>query len=405
LWTHRLTDCFRHVDYRRFWMGSMLTIVAFRMQDIVLGWQILGATDSAFWVGLAAFARDLPLLIWSPITGILADRMKRQWIIAAGMALACLASAGLALLTALGKVLPWHIIATSFLLGSAFTLYAPARLALLPNLVPTTMLLSASTVEYSSTRLMGFFGPLVAGVLVDMIGVSSTLMVQVALFILAALVFMGTGRGVGRLAQGGSERGSMWRGLHEVVAYLRQDQPLLALLVLGLVMVPFGMSYQKLMPVFARDVLGAGASTLGLMVGVSSLGAGLAGFSMAARGDVFRKGRALLLSSTMFSWGLVVFAFSSRIEAALALLFVLGLLVGVYLTLSNVLFQGRSPDPLRGRVMSAWGMVWGLLPFASLAMGGVAELLGVTTAVAICGAACGLFGIGMALAGSHLQEL
>jgi MFS family permease len=376
-----------------------------RMQDVVLGWQMLEVTDSVFWVGVVAFARHLPLLIWSPMTGVLADQMKRQRIMAIALVLVSASSAGLALLTALGRVSPWHIIATSFLLGSAFTLYAPARSALLPNLVPAEMLLSAAAVLFSSGRLMGFFGPVAAGVLVDSLGVSPTLMVEVALCLLAALVFVRTGTEVDCPWQSYNKRGSMWHGVLEAVAHLRHDQPLLALMLLDLVMVPIGMSYYSLMPVFARDVLGAGASTLGLMMGIYYMGVALTGLAVAAVGDTFPKGRVLIFSSAMFSCGLVVFAFSRQVVLALGLLFVLGLLSGVYLTLNTVIFQSRPPDALRGRMMSAWGMVWGLAPFANLAAGAVAERWGVTTVISGSGAICAAFCIGTVLIGSRLREL
>lgn len=400
-----LIGSFRYKDYRRFWTGSMLTQMMLRMQDVILGWQMLEATDSAFWVGLVAFARHLPLLVWSPITGVLADRMKRQWIMAVALVLASVSSAGLALLIVLDRVLPWHIIVASFLLGSAFTLYAPARSALLPNLVPTRMLLSAATILYSSGRLMGFFGPMVAGALVDNIGVSPTLMAEVVLCVLASLVFVGTGAEVDCPLQSDDQRGSMLQGMREAVAYLRHDQSLLTLMLLGLVMIPIGMSYHSLMPVFVRDVLGTGASTLGLMIGMYNVGVALMGFAMATMGDTFRKGRAVLVSSAIFSCGLVVFAFSRQVVLALGLLFVLGLLAGVYLTLYTLLFQTRPPDALRGRMMSAWGMVWGLGPFANLVAGAIAERWGVTAVISGSGAICAVFAIGMALFGSRLWEL
>lgn len=384
----------------------MLTQMMLRMQDVVLGWQMLEATDSAFGVGLVAFARHLPLLIWSPITGILADRMKRQWIMAVALILASVSSAGLALLITLGRVLPWHIIVASFLLGSAFTLYAPARSALLPNLVPGGMLLSAATILFSSGHLMGFFGPIAAGVLVDVIGVSSTLMVEVVLCVLAALVFVGTGVEVDCPLQNYDQRRSMLHGIREAMTYLRHDQPLLTLMLLGLVMVPIGMSYHGLMPVFVRDVLGTGASILGLMIGMYYIGIALTGFAMATMGDTFRKGRAVLLSSAIFSCGLVVFAFSRQVVLALGLLLVLGLLAGVYLTLNTVLFQSRPPDALRGRMMGAWSMVWGLAPFANLAAGTVAERWGVTLVIGASGAICMAFCIvAAALMRSRLREL
>lgn len=366
---------------------------------------MLEETNSAFSVGLLAFAAGLPLLIWSPIAGILADRVKRQWIVAMALVLVAISCAGLALLTTLGRVLPWHIIVTSFLAGSAYALYSPARQALLPNLVPAGTVLNASTVDFSSTRLMSFFGPAIAGWLVDLVGVSTALMVQVVLFIPAILIFLQIGTALGSSTSGDNKGGSMLQGFREVTAYLRRDKPLMGLMLLGLVMVPVGMTYQKLMPVFVRDALRASASTLGLMVGISYLSHSAVGFALATIEDTFDRGRALLLSSVLFGGGLVVFAFSRQVLLALLLLFLLGIVAGVYLTLSNVLFQVRPPDPLRGRVVSAWGMVWGLLPFTSLAAGAFAERWGVTNAIVASGAVCVVFCIGMTSIGSQLRGL
>ena len=405
LWMRRLTGGFQHEPYRWFWAGSVTAQMAYRMHDVVLGWQIMEATDSALWVGLLGFAHSLPLLIWSPITGTLADRMKRHWVMAVALSLACLSCIGLALLTGLGRVLPWHIVMASFLMGSAYILYSPARTALLPRLVPGETLLSASTVDFASTRLMSFLGPALAGTLVETIGVPRTLMLQVVLFAPAALIFLKAGREVGRLAPDGRRSPTTLRGFREAGEYLRHDRPLLALMLLGLVMVPIGMSYQKLLPVFVRDALGAGASTLGLMVGLSYLGHAVVGFVMAALGDTFRKGDVVLLSSILFGAALVALAFSRQVMWALGLLLTLSLVGGGYLTLSNVLFQIRSPDRLRGRVMGVWSMVWGLVPFTSLAAGALAEWRGVTTPMVASGVICIVFCLAMALASSDLRRL
>jgi MFS family permease len=163
------------------------------------------------------------------------------------------------------------------------------------------------------------------------------------------LLFARTGAGVDCPVRESGGRGNVLSGFCQVLAHLRHDQSTLALVILGLVMVPIGMSYSKLLPIFVRDILRAGASTLGVMAGISSLGSAFAGFAMAAVGDTFRKGRAVLLSSTVFGCVLVVFAFCRQAALALVLLLALGLLSGVYLTLSHVLLQVRSPDTRRRR--------------------------------------------------------
>lgn len=401
----RLLSSFQQDRFRWYWTGSALTHTTFRILEVVLGWQILEATDSAFLVGLVAFLYGVPLLLLSPATGLLADRAKRQTVVLAALALAGLAATGLAFLTAAGLATAWHILVASFLAGTAFTLYAPARLALLPNLIPAQSLVNASTLEYSSTRLMGFVGPVVAGLMMTALGTPGTLLFTLLLVLVAGLAFSQAARGVGRPAPRVTSSGRQGAGFGEVFAYLRSDPPLLALVMLCLVIVPFGMVYVKLMPVFVRDVLQAGPSVLGLMVGVASLGSAISGFTIAALNRDFAKGLAVLVSSMAFGSALVAFAFTDQLAAALLMVAVTGIMAGVFLTLSNVLFQSRPPDALRGRVLAMWSMVWGLLPFASILAGAAAEHWQVSTVVAVCGGICVLAGLSMSLRHTPLKQL
>jgi Na+/melibiose symporter-like transporter len=252
---------------------------------------------------------------------------------------------------------------------------------------------------------MGLFGPTVAGLLVDSAGVWPAMVVQVVLSVLAAFLFVRTGGEANFLLRSDEGRRDLLSGLRQVLAHLRHDQPSAALVILGLAMVPIGMSYGKLLPIFVRDVLKAGASALGVMMGISSMGAACAGFAIAAVGDKLEKGRAVLVSSALFGCMLTAFSFCRTAAPALLLLLALGILSGVYLTLSHVLLQLRSPDTLRGRMMGAWSMVWGLCPFASLAACAFAERWGVTTVLGLAGATCALYCIGAPLVGLHIGRV
>ena len=158
---------FRLGDYRWYWMGNVLIHITYLLQAVALAWHMLEITDSPFQVGLVAFAYGLPLLVVSPFSGLLADRFKRQWLVQGALAVAVLTSATLALTVKGGNTNPLQILIGAFMLGTAFSLYAPARMALLPNLVPETMVFNATTLSYSGTRLMGFFGPVMAGYLLQ----------------------------------------------------------------------------------------------------------------------------------------------------------------------------------------------------------------------------------------------
>ena len=404
-WRKRLVSSFHYREFRWYWTGSALTHITFRIQEVVLGWQILEATDSAFWVGAVAFAYGLPLFFLSPLAGLLADRLRRQWLVAGALVLAAAASVALSVLTEAGRAQLWHLLLTSFVLGSSFALYAPARLALLPNLVPDAILLNASTLEYSTTRLMGFVGPVLAGLLLDWVGIPLTLLVQMALFIGAGLIFMRTGVHVGAPAMGAGASRNVFDGLRDVLTYLRNDPPLFALMALGVAIVPVGMTYSKLMQVFVRDVLGAGPTLLGLVLGLSGLGSAVSGFTLAAIGNISSRGRAALFSSAAFGVGLIIFSLTRQPWTSLVVMFGVGLVSGVYLTLSNVIFQSQTPDGLRGRVMSVWSMVWGLIPFTSLALGALAERWNVSGVIGLSGVICVLVSLAPLVMRSKLLRL
>ena len=396
---------FRVHEYCWYWAGNVLVHITFLLQAVALGWHMLEVTGSPFQVGLVASAYGAPLLLVSPLSGVLADRMKRQWVVQSALAFAVLASAALALVAATGGTSPLQILVTSLALGTAFAFYAPARMALLPNLVPNDMVFNATTLSYSGTRLMGFFGPVLAGTLLDLADIALTLMVQTALFAIgAALYFKGT-RYLPRPKRKRQAQSGILGGFAEVIAYLRRDRALFALTTLALVFVPIGMPYQKLMPIFVDQVLSEGPAMLGLLVGSASLGSALSGFTVVVIGDVYPKGLAILGFSTLFGVAMVIFSFMSVPLFAWALIFVMGIFSGLFLTLINVLLLTLLPDELRGRMMSLWGTVWGLIPFTTLVAGLVAEHHGIAVVLAAAGVCVTLTCVSMLATRSPLLDL
>lgn len=402
-WTKRLSGSFRYRGYRQLFAGSMLAQTVFRMNDVILAWQMLQLTNSAFWVGLVAFASGIPLLIFGHFTGTLADQQERHHMVAIGLSGSALAMLWLAWLSAVGRVQPVHTVLTAFVIGTGFTIYSPARLAMLPNLVPGALLRSASTLEYASTRLVGFFGPVLAGFLVEHAGIPIGLLSGIVLILGSVAVFMCMDGG--RPAHGGaSKKYAVGNPLREALSYMRTDRPLWSLVMLGLVMVPIGMLHTKLLPVFARDVLGAGAATLGNLVGLFGLGAAFAGIALAGIGQ-WRQGRLLLGAAVSMGLGVIVLAFTRNTSLVFFVALLLGVIDGVYLTLCTVVFQTRAPDSIRGRVLGVWNLVWGILPVTVLLAGALSDEIGVVYVIAGSGVLCLFFALVMTVASPHLREL
>lgn len=361
-------------------------MIGFRFQEIALGWQILEVTDSPLWLGIVAFAYGLPMLVLSPLGGFLADRWRRQNIVMASQSVAAMASGTLALLVLNDQATPYAITAVSFILGCTFALFSPSRLALLPNLVPPYQLENAAAMEYTSTRLVGFFGPIIAGFLLAALGIGPVLIVQMALFLAAVVIFKFTGVDVGKPVR--NHYGGFLRSLGDTWSFLRSSPLLLAVLLLGLFVVPFGMTYTRLLQVFVRDILNLGPAVLGLALGLAGLGSALSGLIITMFRQIEHRGLLVILSSIGFGIGLMILSLTRQAPWTLVVMLIIGLISGVYLALSNIILQTESPDWMRGRVVSIWGMVWGLVPMTVLVAAAVAEKFNVALVIGACGLIC-----------------
>lgn len=375
---------------------------AFRIQEIALGWQILETTDSALWLGAVSFAYGLPLLLFSPLAGFLADRWRRQNVVIAGQIVAALATGVLAILALTDQVTPPAVVAVSFVLGCMFALFSPARMALLPNLVPLRQLENAAAMEYSSTRLLGFLGPILAGFLLSSLGFGSVLVVQMALFLAAAVIFLFTGVNVGRPEK--IPHQGLAGGLGETWALLRAHRSVLGVLLLGLFVVTFGMTYVRLVQVFVRDILSAGPAFLGLALGLAGLGSAASGLVITMMGRTKRRGLAVVLSAVGFGLALILLSFMRDERWVLVVMLAVGISSGVYLTLSNVIIQTEAPDRIRGRVFSLWGMIWGLVPMMVLIASAFAEQLNVAVVIGACGLICVVSSIALVTSRSKVLE-
>ena len=398
----RLFASLRNDNYRWLWLGSMATFVGLRMQDVALGWLVLELTDSSFYLGLVDFARFLPLLLFPPLGGVLADRGDRRKLLLISVIAAAAITAALATFVRLGHIRAWHILIMVFLLGSGFSVYFTTRQSIIPNLVDREDLLNALSLDFAGASVMRILGPSLAGLLISLVGAAYCFYLQAVGCLLALFMFFRV-----KLQFGGSIAGgaNVWQDFRQQWRYIRQNRTVFDLMVLSAVLVPFGMSYRVLMPVFARDVLAIGPSGLGVLIGASGAGAIAVTLSLATVRDFRHRGLMVLLGALLFGIVLILFSLSRQFLPSLLLLGVGGGMGAMYQTTHNVLLQTMIPDELRGRITGMYLLVWGLLPFGSLWMGTIADLVGAPLAIGFGGAVCALFSIGWGVIRPDLRRL
>ena len=205
------------------------------------------------------------------------------------------------------------------------------------------------------------------------------------------------------LQQRFSKRAGVFSELREGWRYVVRFAPVRSILLLLALVSLFGMPYTVLMPIFAGQVLGGGAHTLGFLMAASGFGALVGAVVLAARKSVLGLGKMIPISTAVFGIGLMGFSQSQSPWLSLVLMFAVGFGMMTQMASSNTLLQTILPDERRGRVMSYYTMAFvGMTPFGSLLAGSLADKFGAPVTVLISGLLCA---VGAAWFASRLKGL
>ena len=378
----RMFRALRHPAYRLFWSGNLISNSGTWIYTLAQGWLVLELTNSPMWLGLVGFTTWIPLLLFTPFGGVVADRSDRRRVMLAAQSALMILAFLLALLTSLGIINIWHILVLSFLSGSAMALNTPAYQASVPELVEAKDLTNAIALNSAQYNLSRMLGPALAGLALDRIGVAGCFYLNGFSFLALLLALTRIRFPFPHISQA-SSAGQIWDPLLASFRYLHH-RPVLRTLILLEALASFcGMPYVMLMPVFARDVLQVGPRGFGYLMGAAGFGALSGALLLAWRGDRSRKGAFALRSSLVFYAALVVFALSRRFDLALAALALNGAaMVTTISTINNLLQKYVAPE-MRGRIMAIHAMAFlGLAPIGGLLAGALAERVGAPAALA-----------------------
>ena len=383
-----------HRNFRLLWIGQLVSLTGSWMQSTAQGWLVLRLTDSAFYLGLVGFCNFFPMMVLSLPAGVAADRLRPRTALLAIQGFALVNAFGLWAVTASDVVRPWHILAFALGNGTAVAFEIPIRQRFLQDLVGRDDLPNAialNSLAFNGARLLG---PSAAGFLLAAMG-------EAACFLVNTLSYAGVLVALLRIhapPQTAVPREDGWRRqMHEGIAYVTGSRRVRILLALVIVAALFGMPYQVLLPVFARDVLGAGSRGLGLLMGAAGLGAVGGALFLAARRTHRRSAPVVAIALAAFGGGLVAFAFSRTLALSFACMVVVGAALIVQMATSNTLLQLSAPEHMRGRVISLYLLSFATAaPIGALAAGWIARRVGAPWTVAGGGALCVLAAIAFA---------
>ena len=367
-----------YAGFRVLMLGTLASSTSFWMYQVSVGWLALILTDSPLFIGLAGFAGGIPMLIFSLPCGVLIDRYDRKLILFLAQLGVLIVGVVFALMVWTDAIQPWSMLVLVFVNGTIMSFTFPTRNAMVPSLVEKPHLANAIALNAAVQNSTRVVGPSVAGILIAVFDVSATFAIAACM---QALATYSTSRlRVDPNAQP-SNRANMWESLTVGLKVVAKSPSLVALIVLALAPTVLVMPYINLMPVFARDELGLGATGLGVMLGSTGLGTVVGALHVARSPQLRERSGMQVLTAVLFAVFTMGFAFAPSIYLAVPLLFGAGWASAAFLAINQTSLQMQVDDNVRGRVMSIYLLTWGVLPIGQLAVGTLADIVGTPLAM------------------------
>ena len=392
----RVFKALEYDDFRVLWIGACTSSIGTWMQKLAQSWLVLQLSKSAFFLGLDAFLGEIPIVLFSLIGGVVADRRERRQMLLASQVLQMTCAFTLSLLFATHVVRVWHILTLSFFTGLAQAFGGPAYQALLPTLVKTEDVPNAIALNSIQFNVARVVGPMLGGLALTQLGAAWCFSLNGVSFIAVIIsILMIRARYVPS-----KTTVSMLNSLKEGFGFIHQQGAMVALIALAFSMTVLGIPLLVFLPVFAANVFHGGANTYTLLLCCSGAGAILGAMIVAYMGKFKHQGRAALLMLAWLGALIAGFALSKNLVLSSILLFLGGAaLMAVMATVSS-LVQLVTTDQMRGRVMSVYNVAFrGGMPIGSLVVGALVPRFTAPVVLAVNGSL--LVILGMYFLASH----
>ena len=379
----RMFSSLKVPNYRLYFAGQVVSLSGTWMQGVAQAWLVLDLTGSGTALGLVSSLQFLPVLLFGPMGGVLADRFDKRRLLLITQVVAATLAAVLGLLVATDLIEVWMVYVLAACLGFVYVVDNPTRQTFLHEMVGPDNLTNAVSLNAVVINVARVIGPGLAGTLILAVGLAPCFFINAASYgaVLIALFLIDPDR-LHREARQVRRRGQLREGLRYVWSTPEVRVPLLMMAIVG----TLAYEFQVVLPLLARFTYRGDAGTYGTMSMLMGLGAVVGGLITAA----MRRPPATALSRNAIVFG------SIQVAAALApnliTTFVAMVFLGAasirFLSLGNSTLQLAAAPEMRGRVMALWAVAFlGSTPIGGPIVGWVGEHIGPRVALGLGGVA------------------
>lgn len=373
--------------------GQGVSQIGTWLQLIATSWLVYKLSNSAFLLGLATFALQIPFLVLSPVAAVWIDRLSKRKVLFFTQSIALLQATTMFILVAVGHIEAWHLIAGNLVLGLVNSFDGPSRQSFLIEMVEGKEDLP-NAIAMQSTIMNGarFIGPMIGGAVIAALGETWGFGLNAVsyLAVLGALIAI---RVKPRMHEQAKEAWltQFTAGFRWALGFLPTRCALVLLALTSFATQP----YQSLMPYFVKTVYLGDSNTLGILLSAAGFGAVSGMVYLAGRPTVRGLFTLLPVAVGVAGAALVAFSFCTKLWLAIALVYLIG--AGIMLTAAstNTILQSIVEDRLRARVAAIYIMSFlGLSPLGALAAGWLSQYVGPPATLGLGG--------GLAIAGAIL---
>ena len=389
-------------DFQTLWTANFFAGAAAWALIVARGWIVYEFSDSSLlWVGVVTFAAMIPRVLVSPFTGYLSDRFDRRTVLRAMFAINLVHNLVLGLLMLSGSAEIWHIVILSLVNGSARAAQMPAGQALIPNLVPRSLLLNAIALNQATMHGSRLLGPLAIIPLQATTGATGAIFLCAGFYAVSLIQTLRL-----RTASTGSidKRQSFARNFAAGAVYVYKTPILFSIVIMAIFHCGLVMSFESLLPGLSTKLLATeGESTGGFLLFLTQLlnesGAGFSILMMAVGAGALTSSMILAGISSDITKGRLFFAFgaasgvsslllgvSPNLLTALPSAIFLGFSSAAFMTLTHTMIQTIVPDGVRGRVGAIYSVhIGGMMASLNLINGLLADFVGAPLILMVTG--------------------
>lgn len=375
-----LFSVLKYKNYRAFIVGQAMSNIGNMMQFVAVSWLAYKLTDSVFVLGVVSFSKQISGFFAGFFSGVIADRFNRKKLLQyAHATIGCLGIL-LAVLVYYNIITISMLIIIQIITGIIKAVEIPSRQNFVNDMITDKNLLSSAialnSTVFNTARLVG---PMVAGILIPLVGEASCLLVYGIMSFTIAVVFY-----LIKVPeqQKNSSKLNFKKEFFEGFTYAFSHPSIKTSLLFVGAFSFFGTSFIVLLPVIAGDVFNGGAEYYGFMNSAQGLGAIFGGIFLANKAKATKMPTTILWASVIFCVGVGIVSFSNIIYVAILGIVLTGLGRICVFASSNTLLQLLAEDNKRGRVLSLYITIFmGSMTLGGLTTGVVADYFGVMNAL------------------------